>query len=280
MADPSQPNRRSPVVSSPPTASAPAFVAPASPAGSAPAVPVPASAMPPAAAHPPAEPAHPGASLAPTGVAPESDVRTHSPGAAAPSHPPPAGGPGGLNEGLGELPSGYQDGRLVCLVRDPSCAYVYWDLSHAQIEQAFGGLGVARAALKLWSLKGELTREVEVHLEARGWYLRELTPGAELRVELWALGEQGSRMLRAARPLRLPPAAPSDELDEQYLALPLDAALAGVLPSAQKRSVPLPAWSGGAMPVADPERALPWSGTAAPKPGSSGQGPGGPIGET
>lgn len=169
------------------------------------------------------EPAHPGVPLAPPGIVPESDVRVHSPSSAAPqpSH-------GHVNEGLGELPFAYGDARLVSLVRDPATLFVYWDFSQQQIDQAFSGLGAARALLKLWTTRGggsELTRETEVHLDARGWYVRDLPPGAELRAELWAVGEKGARMLRAARPVKLPAAAPSDQLETFYLKLPLDHSL-------------------------------------------------------
>lgn len=166
------------------------------------------------------EPAHPGVPLAPPGIVPESDVRVHTPSAAAPQ---PAHGH--INEGLGELPWGYGDGRLVGMVRDPATLFVYWDFSPQQIEQAFLGLGPSRAVLKLWSARngaGELVREQEVHLEARGWYVRDLPPANELRVEVWAVGEKGARMLRAARPVKLPPASPSDVLAAFYLSLALD----------------------------------------------------------
>jgi hypothetical protein len=168
----------------------------------------------------PGEPAHPGVPLAPPGIVPESDVRVHTPSAAAPQ---PAHGL--VNEGLGELPKGYGDGRLVSLVRDPQTLYLYWDFSMQQIAQAFFGLGAARAVLKLWNARGalsELVRETEVHLDARGWYLRDLPAGLELRAEMWAVGERGARMLRAARPIRLPPGLPSDQLEAFYLRLPLD----------------------------------------------------------
>ena len=104
--------------------------------------------------------------------------------------------------------------------------YVYWDFSQQQIEQAFTGLGPGRAILKLWNARGsDLVREAEVHLDARGWYVRELPPGSELRVELWAVGPLGARMLRAARPVKLPAASPSDVTEAFYLKLPLDQAL-------------------------------------------------------
>ncbi len=164
------------------------------------------------------EPAHPGVSLSPPGVVPESDVRVHSPAAAQPHH-----NVAPWVEDLGELPPGYGDGRLVSLLRDPRTIFVYWDLSPAQLEQAFHGLGPGRALLKLWTAPqgGEFLREVEVNLEVRGWYVRELPPGIDLRVELWVAGERGARLIRAARPLRLPPAEASTVWDEIYVGIPL-----------------------------------------------------------
>lgn len=164
------------------------------------------------------EPVHPGVPLAPPGIVPESDVRVHSPSSAAPPREH-----GIVNEGLGELPQGYGDGRLVSMVRDPTTLFVYWDFSQIQIEQAFAGLGKARAVVKLWNARSsELVGETEVHLDARGWYVRDLPSGLELRAEMWAVGEKGARMLRAARPARLPPAMPSDQLEAFYLRLTLD----------------------------------------------------------
>jgi hypothetical protein len=169
------------------------------------------------------QPSHPGVPLSPPGIVPESDVRVHTPASAAPqpSH-------GQSSDGLGDLPRSYDDGRLVALVRDPETLFLYWDFSAHQIEQAFAGLGAAKAVLKLWNTRGagaELVREADVHLEARGWYLRELPSGLEVRVEIWAVGERGARLLRAARPVRLPSALPSDQLEAVYLTLSLDQSL-------------------------------------------------------
>ena len=169
------------------------------------------------------EPAHPGVPLAPPGIAPESDVRVHSPSSAMPplSH-------GHVNESLGELPWAYGDARLVSMVRDPSTLFIYWDFSQQQIDQAFLGLGIAHAQLKLFTTRAganELVRDTGVHLEGRGWYVRGLPPGTELRAELWAVGEKGARMMRAARPVKLPAETPSDQLETFYLRLPLDHSL-------------------------------------------------------
>ena len=104
----------------------------------------------------PGEPALPGIALAPPGIVPESDVRVHTPAAAAPLREH-----GHVNEGLGELPWAYGDARLIGLVRDPTTLFVYWDFSQQQIEQAFAGLGPAHAVLKLWNTRagnGDLVR--------------------------------------------------------------------------------------------------------------------------
>jgi len=189
----------------------------------------------------PGGPVHPGVPLSPPGIVPESDVRVHTPAAAV---PPPEHGL--VNEGLGELPWAYGDARLVGLVRDPSTLFVYWDFAQQQIEQAFAGLGPARAVLKLWNARnagGELVRETDVQLEARGWYVRELPPGTEIRAELWAVGANGARLMRAARPVRLPPDLPSDQLEAFYLRLTLDQPIAGGIPTGR------PLNYGGAAPA-------------------------------
>src|SRR5437762_2775924 len=224
-------------------------------------------------------PAHPGVPLAPPGIVPESDVRTHSPAAAVPPRDH------ATVEELGELPWSYGDGRLVCLVRDPATVYVYWDLSQQQIEQAFGGLGSARARLRLFNThRGDLVRNVEVHLEARGWYVRDLPSALEVRVELWAEGDKGARLLRAARPVKLPPAQPSDVLEEFYATLPLGQALRGEpitggRPLAWKSGSAPPGWERRMQPRwqftssrsgaagAGGEGGLPWSGTVQKTPG-------------
>jgi hypothetical protein len=195
----------------------------------------------------PGEPTLPGVPLAPPGIPPESDVRVHSPAAATPpkSH--------GIVEELGELPAGYGDARLVALVRDPTTLYVYWDFSQQQIDGAFAGLGPARAVVKIWNTRqNELCGEADVHLEGRGWYLRELPPGTELRIELWAVGERGARLMRAARPVRLPPALPSDVLEAFYVRLPLDQPLPRDGISAAR-----PLNYGGAVPQGWERRAQP-----------------------
>ena len=215
------------------------------------------------------EPAHPGVPLAPPGIAPESDVRVHTPSSAAPL---PAHGH--VNEGLGELPWSYGDARLVGMVRDPQTLYVYWDFSQPQIEAAFAGLGPARAVLKLWNARtggGELVRETEVHLEARGWYVRELPSGVELRAELWAVGERGARMMRAGRPVRLPPAIPSDQLEAFYLRIPLDQSIVGGISAGR------PLNYGGSAPAGWERRLQPRSFSGSSVGGPYGSSPGGRL---
>jgi hypothetical protein len=217
----------------------------------------------------PGEPVHPGVPLSPPGIVPESDVRVHAPAAAK---PPPEDGQ--VNEGLGELPWAYGDARLVSLVRDPTTLFVYWDFSQQQIEQAFAGLGPARAMLKLWNARNgsaELVREAEVHLDARAWYMRELPPGTEIRAELWAVGERGSRLMRAGRPIRLPPAVPSEQLEAFYLKLTLGQPISGGIPGGR------PLNYGGAAPAGWERRLQPRAFSGSSVGGPFGSSPGGKL---
>jgi hypothetical protein len=214
-------------------------------------------------------PVHPGVPLAPPGIVPESDVRVHTPAAAVPlpEH-------GHVNEGLGELPWAYGDARVVGLVRDPTTLFVYWDFSQQQIDQAFAGLGPARAVLKLWNARNgsaELVRESEVHMEARGWYVRELPPGTEIRAELWAVGERGARLMRAGRPARLPPGQPSDQLETFYLRLTLDQSIAGGISTGR------PLNYGGSAPAGWERRLQPRSFSGSSFGGPFGSSPGGKL---
>ena len=217
----------------------------------------------------PGAPMHPGVPLAPPGIVPESDVRLHTPAAAM---PPPEHGL--INEGLGELPWAYGDGRLVSLVRDPTTLFVYWDFSPQQIDQAFAGLGPAKAVVRLWNARnshGELVRDSEVHLDARGWYVRDLPAGMELRAELWAVGERGSRLMRAGRPIRLPPAQPSDQLETFYLKVTLDQSIAGGIPAGR------PLNYGGAAPAGWERRLQPRAFSGSSFGGPFGSSPGGKL---
>ncbi len=214
-------------------------------------------------------PVHPGVPLAPPGIVPESDVRLHTPAAAVPlpEH-------GLINEGLGELPWAYGDGRLVSLVRDPTTLFVYWDFSPQQIDQAFAGLGPAKAVVRLWNSRnsnGEMVREAEVHLDARGWYVRELPSGMELRAELWAVGERGSRLMRAGRPIRLPPGQPSEQLEAFYLKVTLDQSIAGGIPAGR------PLNYGGSAPAGWERRLQPRAFSGASFGGPFGSSPGGKL---
>lgn len=201
-----------------------------------------------------------GAGLAPPGTPAESDFRSRSPRAADlpstepynPEEPP------GWYEGLGALPLGYGDDHLVCMPRDPTTAFVYWDLSQHLVARSFEGLSRARAVLKLIHLSGETLREAEIDLSMRSFYLRELPPGAWFRVELWATGAGGARLLRSARPVFLPPAEASDLLDEQYLHIWFDAPLSGTTlaiatrPQHWRAAADFPGWSHGAAGARSP----------------------------
>ena len=88
------------------------------------------------------------------------------------------------------------------------------------------------------------------------------------------MGEKGSRMIRAARPIRLPPAMPSEQLEAFYLRLPLDQPLpregsaaggralqyGGAAPAGWERRMQP---RGSSLGMSSPAGKVPWSTTHA-----------------
>lgn len=111
----------------------------------------------------------------------------------------------GLEDGLGELPTGYGDDSLRALSRDPRTLFVSWDFHQQTLDRAAAGLRSPRAVLRLF--EGEsLVREAEVALESRSFYVHGLTPGRRYRVEAHWVGLDGRSKLigRAKDEVELP----------------------------------------------------------------------------
>jgi hypothetical protein len=95
------------------------------------------------------------------------------------------------------------------------------------VERAREGLGDPAAVLRLFR-DGEEIRRVDVALESRSFYLRDLAPGRAYRVEVcWAAGSL-VRVIAASREVRLPPEGPSPRVADRFLRLPPDVPLAGL----------------------------------------------------
>jgi hypothetical protein len=121
-------------------------------------------------------------------------------------------------ESLGELPVTYDDDQVVLLPRDPRTLYFFWNFGPSL---ARVGAGTARLLVKLFDEEG-MVRQEELELNARGFYLRELTPGRSYRIECYVRGSDGrlSSLRAVSNGVQLPDEGPSDDLDVRVMRVP------------------------------------------------------------
>ena len=157
---------------------------------------------------------------APTAKAKATPPHTPAPAATAkPSPVPPP--PVADLERLGELPDRYYDASFVALAVDPQTLFLYWDHADPTIRAAASGLPHPRAVLSLHS-EGRRVQEIDFALESRAYYLRGLAPGRSYHAEIDFVGSDGrrQRLGRPSNPAALPPAGPSDVIDDRFVAFP------------------------------------------------------------
>lgn len=130
-------------------------------------------------------------------------------------------------EALGELPAAYQDEDVVLLPRDPTTLYFFWDLQPTLARGATVGLPSARALVKVFD-EDRLIREQEFPLEAKSFYLHDLTPGHTYRVECYLRGSDGRTgpMRAVSHAVQLPSEGPSPDLEVRVMRVQWNAPLA------------------------------------------------------
>ncbi len=165
--------------------------------------------------------------------------------------PPPAERPWPLGEEVPHL-----------LARDPTTLFLFWDFQRDLERGAAFGLDAPHVLFRLY--RGEtLVRTVQAPLSRRSLYLGGLEPGDVYSVEAWLQGSDGHARPtgRRSAPLRLPPAAPSAQLEVRLVRVPWEQPL-GPQPVATESGHSLPAPGRVDLPAS-----LQWRG---------GPGPGGP----
>ena len=152
-----------------------------------------------------------------------------------------------VDDGLGDLPDGYGESRIVLLPRDPQWAYAYWDIPNDH-KQTLRNQGGSRLALRFYDVTdidvntqsphslqqyecGEVTRE---------WYLPVPVSDRDYTVEIGYVCNDG-RWLVLARSVavRVPPVYPSDWVEDKFLTVDWNADLRGrtvakLVPPSQK----------------------------------------------
>lgn len=74
-------------------------------------------------------------------------------------------------ENLGELPEAYGTKKLFLICRDPEWAFVYWDFTWQQIQDALRNSQDTRIYLQVYSEQGDLLQQIQIFEGTRNWYL-------------------------------------------------------------------------------------------------------------
>ncbi|MEM9903836.1 MAG: DUF4912 domain-containing protein [Cyanobacteria bacterium P01_D01_bin.44] len=140
-----------------------------------------------------------------------------------------------VDEGLGDLPSGYGESRIVLMPRDPQWAYAYWDIpnEHKEELRRQGGM---RLALRFYDVTDidfsyqspHSLQQYECDEMAREWYMPIPVSDRDYAVEIGYVCADG-RWLTLARstPVHIPPVYPSDWIEDHFMTLSWDEDLRG-----------------------------------------------------
>jgi hypothetical protein len=146
------------------------------------------------------------------------------------------GGPlSSVDEGLGELPGGYGESRIVLLPRDPQWAYAYWDIPNEHKEE-LRRQGGQMLALRLCdvtdiNLSYQSPHNVQEYLcdeLAREWYLPIPVSDRDYVTEIGYRCADGRWLVLArSAPVRIPPVYPSDWVEDIFVTVNWDEDLSG-----------------------------------------------------
>lgn len=130
-----------------------------------------------------------------------------------------------VDDGLGDLPGGYGESRIVLLPRDPQWAYAYWDIPNEH-KQELRNQGGNRLALRFYDVT-----DIDIHSQsphslqqyecgevAREWYLPVPVSDRDYSVEVGYVCDDGRwLMLSRSAPIRIPPVYPSDWIEDKFV---------------------------------------------------------------
>lgn len=132
-----------------------------------------------------------------------------------------------VDEGLGDLPGGYGESKIVLLPRDPQWAYAYWDISHEQ-KESLRSQGGQQLALRLYDVT-----DIDINYEgphniqeylcdelAREWYLPIPVSDRDYLIDIGYRCSDGRWLVLArSAPVRIPPVYPSDWVEDVFIAV-------------------------------------------------------------
>lgn len=130
-----------------------------------------------------------------------------------------------VDEGVGELPDGYGESRIVLLPRDPQWAYAYWDIPNEH-KQELRNQGGSRLALRFYDVTDidlntqspHSLQQFECGEVAREWYLPIPVADRDYAIEIGYICNDGRWLiLSRSAPVRIPPVYPSDWIEDKFV---------------------------------------------------------------
>ena len=140
-----------------------------------------------------------------------------------------------VDEGLGELPGGYGESRIVLMPRDPQWAYTYWDVpnEHKEYLRSQGGQQLALRVYDVTDidLNYQSPHSVQEYIcdeLAREWYLPIPVSDRDYSIDIGYRTADGRWLVLArSAPVRIPPVYPSDWVEDVFLTVNWDEELRG-----------------------------------------------------
>jgi phosphate transport system substrate-binding protein len=132
-----------------------------------------------------------------------------------------------VDEGLPDLPSGYDESRIVLMPRDPQWAYTYWDIPRIHKEE-LRQQGGSQLALRFYDVTDvdmdyqnpHSVQEFECDEMGREWYLPVPVSDRDYIVEIGYLTNDGRwLMLARSNSIRVPPLYPSSWSNDQFITI-------------------------------------------------------------
>ncbi len=140
-----------------------------------------------------------------------------------------------VDEGLGDLPGGYGESRIVLLPRDPQWAYAYWDIpiEHKNELRAHGGQQLALRIYDVTDINLEhqsphSIQEYPIDEMAREWYLPIPVSDRTYTIDIgYRCGDGRWLVLARSASVGIPPVYPSDWIEDIFITVPWEEELIG-----------------------------------------------------
>ncbi|TBR61765.1 Rho termination protein [Westiellopsis prolifica IICB1] len=140
-----------------------------------------------------------------------------------------------VDEGIGELPNGYGESRIVLMPRDPQWAYTYWDVpnDHKEELRRQGGQQLALRIFDVTDINLEYQsphsiQEYPCDELAREWYLPIPVSDRDYVIDIGYRCADGRWLVLArSAPVHVPPVYPSDWIEDVFITVNFEEDLRG-----------------------------------------------------